>query len=279
MNRRFQASAPDFERNFSCLIRELFDQREIKNNRAGTHSNRAYIRYVTECFQICSWSCFQEATMAGRELLIGPAIGYPFETGARIFAALAFPELKEDDKRKDAETAWVASYLHRANEGDEDTSPFLDNRLNEQVALKPAWCRQKLRTAQRRLKDRFEAARAVRPWMQEYFGLAPHRPIAGVKKFTQRQIAMYLCGSDEEKAIRFQERVWRVSRPVLHVAIALDFALVQIGAPDSGMGIDLGNIDLFRKVVLAAANVQLRVTADPRFQIDPETQINFVWKE
>src|SRR5258706_3311698 len=157
--------------------------------------------------------------MEGRIIRLGPGECSDIETGARFFAALAFPGKNEEGARENAVRAWAGAYLHEANRIDECTEPFEDQRLNEFVALPPAWCRAKLRTAGRRFRDRGDGARAVRPWVRDILR-DPHPPVAGVRKFNQRQVALHLCGDDPEKAANFQRRVWRPCRPVIHIAVA-----------------------------------------------------------
>jgi len=86
---------------------------------------------------------------------------------------------------------WAGAYLHDANLVDRCDDPFEDPRPNELVQLAPACCRAQIRTTRRRLGDRSAAARAVRPWVRQLLGLEP-RLVPGVKKSTQRQIALYL---------------------------------------------------------------------------------------
>jgi hypothetical protein len=154
--------------------------------------------------------------MTHRTIRLGPGACADVETGARYFAALAFPGPQEANARENAIRGWVGAYLHEANLVDHCDDPFEDPRLNELVQLAPAWCRAQLRTTRRRLGDRSAAARAVRPWVRQLLGLAP-RLVPGVEKFTQRQIALYLCDGDSERAANFQKRIWRPSRPVLHL--------------------------------------------------------------
>ena len=142
--------------------------------------------------------------MTHRIIRLGPGECFDLETGARYFAALAFPGPEEAEARESAIRGWIGAYLHEANLVDHCDDPFADPRLNELVQLPPAWCRAQIRTTHRRLRNRSEAARAVRPWVRELLGLEP-RAVPGVKKFTQRQIALYLCRDDPECAANFQK--------------------------------------------------------------------------
>ena len=217
--------------------------------------------------------------MVGREVNIGPAIGYNFEIGARFFAALAFPSVHEDASRANAETAWTASHLHKQNKVDGTTAPFQDDRLNVIAAHTPRWARQILRTTKRRVLDRSKAARAVRPWISELVFGNSHPPVSGIKKFTQRQVSIWLCNGDEEQGVRFQERVWRPARPVLHYAIAIDEASYPLDSPENEIEIAISAVQVFRAVVARGAELAPYLAADRRFGISPEEQLHLVWRE
>ena len=204
------------------------------------------------------------------------------ETGARYFAALAFPGAADDAARRDAVAAWVASYLHEANRVDESNAPFADKRLNTFVGLSPQWCRAKLRTGQRRLADRAELARAVRPWVRDHLGV-PHEPVPGVKKFTQRQIALYMAREEAshgdliERAANFQKRVWRPGRPVLHLAIARDRLLCAIGSEETDFGLDLAASSLFAEFVDESQPIAQYIVTDARFGVSMDDLLHLEW--
>lgn len=212
-----------------------------------------------------------------RELLVGPGIGYPFLTGARIFSALAFPTSGEESARQDAETAYIADRLHAQSAVDETDLPFEDPVLNEVASRDPSWVRRQLRTTRRRMDDRQEAARAVRPWVRELVGIGVHGPVPGIRKFTQRQIALYLCNGDVEKAARFEKRVWRPSRPVLHVAIAIDEALSRIPSASERFGLSLDALEAFRLTISRAATLQQAIAGDRRFATHAASQLTLRW--
>lgn len=214
--------------------------------------------------------------MTNRTIKLGPGECPDAETGARYFAALAFPGVAEDQARQDAVRGWVGSYLYEANRVDECDEPFEDDRLNEFVQLPETWCKAKVRTARRRLRDRSEAARAVRPWVRELLE-RPHRRIPGVRKFTQHQIALFLCDDDPERANNFEKRVWRPSRPVLHLAIAYDFVLCALGEDQAEYGVDLASAALVGELVARAALVESLICNDPRFGISDENLLRLEW--
>ena len=133
---------------------------------------------------------------------LGPGECPDPETGARFFAALAFPGAREEQARIEAVQGWTGAYLHEANKVDVSDAPFEDPRLNAFVERPLQWCKAKVRTGRRRLRDRSDAARVARPWVREILD-SPHPPVLGIRKFTQRQIALHLFDGDAEKAAIF----------------------------------------------------------------------------
>ena len=211
-----------------------------------------------------------------RVIRLGPGECPDSETGARFFAALAFPGAGEECARLEAVQGWTGAYLHEANRVDESDEPFEDQRLNAFLDLPPAWCKAKVRTARRRLRDRSDAARAVRPWVRELLA-DPHPPVPGIRKFSQRQIALYLFDGDTERAANFQHRVWRPSRPVIHIAIAYDLVLSALDGQRDEFGLDLGSTAFVGELVARAKLLEPKIIGDHRFGISQSEMIQLEW--
>lgn len=214
--------------------------------------------------------------MTRRIVRLGPGECSGVETGARFFAALAFPGPKETEAQENAVQGWVGAYLHETNLVDHCDAPFEDPRLNELVQLSPQWCKAQFRTAQRRLQDRAAAAQAVRPWVREMLEWEP-RAVPGIKKFTQRQIAFYLSEGDAERAVNFQKRIWRPSRPVLHLAIARDLKLAFWGPGRSTYDVDLAPTPFISELVELAAEIQGLICCDRRFCVNEQQLLHLEW--
>jgi hypothetical protein len=214
--------------------------------------------------------------MALRERRLGPGECCDVETGARFFAALAFPAPREDNARREAELAWAGQYLQAVNRIDETTAPFADPRLNELVQADPERSKAVLRTSRRRLKDRLRTARAARPWVREWLGRPQALP-AGLRKFTQRQIALFLSGENLEASDNFQKRVLRPSRPVQHLAIASELHDLELGETQLERGIDLAQVDWFARVVELSNQVKVPICNDKRFGVGEQDLLHLVW--
>lgn len=211
-----------------------------------------------------------------REIQVGPRAGCSFETGIRIFAAMAFPGPLENGLRLDAETAWCAQCVQSKN-WDDFTDKFTGEQFNRLIAIDPKWAQKALRTVMGRLRNRRDVAQVLRPWTREFKGREPHAPVNGIKKFTQRQISMWKSDFDEQKASRFQERTWRVSRPVMHLVVAMEWEAVERGLPDE-VGLAFDDLDFYEAVVKRAQRLQIQMSEDGRFKIRPEEQFTFIWK-
>ncbi|MGD9712978.1 MAG: hypothetical protein AB7V46_13040, partial [Thermomicrobiales bacterium] len=151
--------------------------------------------------------------------------------------------------------AWVVSYLHVANRIDDTNAPFADDRLKAFSDLSPQWASARLRTAKRRLRDRYFLARALRPWVREALGMPQTMP-TGIDKFTQEKISLWLHDDQEERANNFRKRAWRPGLPVAHIAIACDFVLAPYGRERKEFPIDLADVGLIERIVTLAPHME-----------------------
>jgi hypothetical protein len=228
------------------------------------------------CKRACLYWGSKGTKMAGRVIRLGPGECSDIETGARYFAALAFPGVAEYAARQDAAAAWVGSYLHEANRIDGSDDPFADQRLNEFIRHPAKWCRGKLRTTRRRLRDRSHAARAVRPWVRDLLD-HPQQPVPGVRKFTQRQIALYLCSNNPEHADNFQKRIWRPARPIIHYLAAQDLLLSAVEGEQMVFKNDLASTDLIPGILDKAGSLGPLICGDKRFGVAEDDLLQMHW--
>ena len=214
--------------------------------------------------------------MIDRVVRLGPGECSNIETGARFFAALAFPGVDEAEAQQDAAAALVASYLHAANRIDQTDVPFLDSRLNAFAQRSPEWAKPVFNAVKRRLRYRLLLARGLRPWILQGLGQAP-KAVPTIKKFTQRQISLFLNGNDAQRADNFQKRVWRPSRPVIHVAAACDLALCETGGEQTVFSVNLAEVKTIEGLVECSQRVKTLVCRDPRFRVTDDDLLHFEW--
>jgi hypothetical protein len=228
------------------------------------------------CRSTCCCERSRSSQMTGISIRLGPGECSDIETGARYFAAYAFPGKDEQGTRNDAASAWVGTYLHEQNRIDGCEGSFAESGLNEFAAMTPVWCKAQIRTARRRLRDRSRAAQAVRPWIGDIMN-HPHPPMPEIRKFTQRQISLFLNGDRVEKAAIFQKRVWRPCRPVMHLASACDIMLPRDHEDQTEFTADLAAVGLFGQLVEKANVLQPLISADYRFGIGHHEQLTLLW--
>ena len=214
--------------------------------------------------------------MNGRIIRLGPGECSNMETGARFLAAVAFPRVKEDQERQEAAAAYVASYLHQANRIDESKERFTDDCLNAFAGLSPQCCRQKLRTANRRFRDRSHMGRALRLWVTEALGYPVKMP-EGLDSLTQEKTSLWLNHNQEEVANNYRKRTWRPGLPVAHIAIATDLIWRSPDRDDVPVAIHLSDIATIERIVSLANALEPLLCSVPRFKIVPETLLHLDW--
>src|SRR5712672_1686219 len=147
-----------------------------------------------------------------------------YEAGALLLTWLAYPhENKEDDERRSrVHTALCACALRAKCEMDPVWA-------NSPQSVKPIYLCQterdlnrSLRTLQRRLRDRMVAARMAYPFLKEAeTGEVPELP-PSVKRLSINQMAeLVLTDAGHTDPENVETRIWRESRPVIHLASAV----------------------------------------------------------
>jgi hypothetical protein len=215
----------------------------------------------------------------GTTIELGPGVEEPFETGAKFFAALAFPAATEVAARHKAVEAMYAIGLRMTNKAERCELPFSIARLNEYVSVGPAQANAAFRKLKRRIRDRFHAARAARPILHPLIAGGPHPPVEGIKQFTSQQIAEWVGEQGGPDWHNFLKRVCRPSRPVLHLAVAADEMLLRSGVPEGKIPLDTQEITVFRALVLRAAALEEPIATERRLRVIRNTQLTLRWVE
>ena len=175
--------------------------------------------------------------------------------------------------------AMCARQLRMTNIAERCDLPFMIARLDDYTSVGPEKANAALRTLKRRIGDRADAARAARPILHALVAGGPHPPVAGIKRFTSQQIAGWIGGQGGPDPHNFLKRVWRPSRPVLHLAVAVDEMIARSGVLESKVPVDTQEIDVFRALVLRAVALQEPVAANPGLQVIRSTQLTLRWVE
>ncbi len=151
----------------------------------------------------------------------------PYECGAILFTYLAFPEpaVEEDRGRIHAALCHLAL---RAISQDDPSGQWAPQIIKPGYALlSESDVRNALRTMDRRLADRRQAAIVAKPFLEQATtGQVPRLP-PGVDQLSVENMAEYLLlrsspSPDKAEVKNFHGRVWRPSLPVIHLALALN---------------------------------------------------------
>ena len=196
-----------------------------------------------------------------------------FEIGAWLIAILAFPAEAEADARRKAAEAKIAETVRTANaefiEQWHDRFPFCADISTQEES-------RRLRTMQRRLRDRMQAARMSLAFIGEHMtGEKLHIP-SELLRLSLNELSKYLLQySTESDPENFEHRVWRRSRPVIHVAAAMQVGMraAAKGRQIVGMPYDLANAMLHRTAIDLAIIFEEFILRDRRMGIAAEILI------
>jgi hypothetical protein len=147
-----------------------------------------------------------------------------YEAGALLVTLLAYPgDNKHDDERRSQVHASLCACTLRAlcdTDPDWSTSPQLAKPIY--LRQSESDCNRGLRQLKRRLRDRMVAARMAYPFLKEAeSGKAPELP-TGIKRFSinaMSELVLDDAGYSEPENV--ETRIWRPSRPVIHLASAV----------------------------------------------------------
>ena len=144
-----------------------------------------------------------------------------YEAGAVLFSCLAFPEPEAEIRRLDAHTALCHLALRATAEADHDwlwtPTPIKPGyALMQQTEVQKA-----VRTMDRRLRERLDAAIVAKPFLQEVAPGQQTRLPPGVGKPTLAALGEYVlfrnrATVDVSDVRNFHGRVWQASLPVIH---------------------------------------------------------------
>jgi hypothetical protein len=144
-----------------------------------------------------------------------------FECGAALLALLAFPSSTDGER---AEIAVSLCSAHLRAKFKEAGNP------EELVKAKYAFrdegtIRKDLKKLDRLVRDRMVAAHVAIAFLQNAIGHRPNLP-RDVKRLSLNQLSEFAMGlANQSIPENFKTRIWRPSRPVLHLAAAVAVAI------------------------------------------------------
>jgi hypothetical protein len=163
-----------------------------------------------------------------------------YEAGALLVTLLAYPgESKHDDERRSQVHASLCACTLRAlcdTDPDWSTSPQLAKPIYLRQSERD--CNRGLRQLKRRLRDRMVAARMAYPFLKEAeSGKAPELP-TGIKRFSINAMSeLVLDDAGHTDPENVETRIWRPSRPVIHLASAVHGYLHLVEPETAALGL------------------------------------------
>nr|WP_295671692.1 hypothetical protein [Sphingomonas sp.] len=211
-----------------------------------------------------------------RFLNLDPNLCEPFEIGALMIAALAFPGKNEEDAMRRATVAWCADQIAKtmAAEPSSDAADLFPHYAKADAKD----VRRAIRTVTRRLRDRFVAARMARGFLNEATYGAPAKLPDKMERLSLNQLCLLvLHESGQSEPENVEKRTWRPSLPIIHLASA--FSLMGEMSDVSEIIYDFQDLDQHREIVASALKHEEMVLADNRFGVKPENLIRLRWVE
>ena len=181
----------------------------------------------------------------------------PYEAGAALLTALSWPEMIDDvgamGKRHAAlcQMYMTAQIEFQAARAETDPSGTVDLAAVKPLYLTqpPKWVSTFDDELHRRLDDRMVAARVAIPFLRQAAGLPVQLP-PGVKRLSLDRVTNLVLDDKltrEKDDKNFQARVWRPSRPVIHIASAI--AVLLDHAERQGNGFTVGDLFFQRNLI------------------------------
>ena len=139
-------------------------------------------------------------------------------------------------------------------------------------------CNRSLRSFPRRLHDRMIAARMAYPFLKEAESGEKFDLPAGIKRLSLNQMAeLVLSDARHSDPDNVETRIWRPSRPVIHLASAVHGYLHLAGSAAERLAFAplMTDRTVLEYVARNAEHCESLVAKSSRLRINPETLINF----
>jgi hypothetical protein len=202
-----------------------------------------------------------------------------YEAGALLLTHLAYPErTATDDQRGGLHATLCALALHELYgqspewETPQFMKPIYAFRTDKQID-------KDLRTFPRRMRDRAIAGRMAMAFLMEAeTGKVPELP-EGIKRLSLNEIsAMVLDENIESEPENIETRTWRPSRPVIHLAAAIQYTLQKFAREKNIHDVtymDFLLCDFLIEYVVRLAQIYESYLPKSKLEIKPEELIRF----
>jgi len=192
----------------------------------------------------------------------------PFEIGALILAILAFPSVSEEARSLAVAEAYCADTVRVTCENNPDEAEMWTAQYSAYAAISAAESHRRKRTIGRRWQDRMVASRMSLGFLKEGLTGEEMELPPGMTRHSINQLCeLVLADSRESVAENIEKRSWRESRPVIHLASAVQIELRirhgLVGVRSAPYPLD--DLALHLAVLRRAQLHEAIVLLDPRF--------------
>jgi hypothetical protein len=196
---------------------------------------------------------------------------HPIEVGSRLWAIVAHPELNDDGDLAHVAEGIAALTIRESIKTDPENAPAWQEAYGRFLTIPEREAKRRTRTLHRRMRDRMVAARMSLGFFREGVSKesAPLPP--SMKRLSLNELSRLVqpqTGQSEPENV--EHRVWRMSRPVIHIAAAMQIA-ARMSFPDKAAGeYAIDNQELHRAIVEFSEFYERYVQSDDRFGIRPD---------
>jgi hypothetical protein len=191
-----------------------------------------------------------------------------FEVGAILIATLAFPGRGEELASEKAVEALCADVLRETIAAFPENAEEWRLAFPRYTAIDKAESQRRLRTLDHRLQNRMLASRMALGFLEESITTRPAKLPAAMKRHSLNELSkLALSQSGENDSENLEARTWRASRPVIHLASAIQ-VLARFAAPDvEPFRYPLDDAKLHNQVIELAQFHEQKVLSDHRFGV------------
>lgn len=201
-----------------------------------------------------------------RQLNLDPARLTPLEIGAMLVSVLAFPRPGEESAGSAAAEALCARVVAETIIANPDKVENLRRSYPEYVAIDNKECRHRLRQLSRRLRDRMVASRMSLRFFEDGIRKLQGERHPSVDRFTIKALSnLVKSGSGQRYAKNVRQRTWAQTRPVIHLAAAVQVTIRELAPDEERFGYSLDDAELHAKVICLARKFEKIVLSDKRF--------------
>ena len=194
----------------------------------------------------------------------------PFEIGARLLAALAFPAVNEAVQRRAAAIAWCTQYVCNWIRLEPQRADELRAAYPRYIQMSTKEIKAALRTSYNRLERRVLAGKMARGIFQQHLDQRPPVLAPGMSRHSLNELSkLVLKEAHQSDPHNVETRIWGPSKPVIHIASGYDL-LSRLLPPDREGEYQMDDLDLHRFLIAYSEWAEPIIFAAKQFRIDPD---------